>query len=158
MKLNADQNESVYATDVKTIDAIIKASYEVVSGEKGAPRQWERDNYLHHPGALYAFNHPVNGTYQDVFMTVEEFQKETDAMTMQTSFYETEINRDVRRFGNVAHVWSTYETRLEKEGPVSRRGINSIQLIFKTGRWFIVSWTFCKETESEKIPATFDKS
>ncbi len=49
--LNA-QNKN-YENDAQTIDALIKASYEVVSGEKGAKRQWERDNYLHYPKAIY---------------------------------------------------------------------------------------------------------
>ena len=40
---------------IHTIDALIKASYEVVSGEKGAKRQWERDNNLHHSKAVYSY-------------------------------------------------------------------------------------------------------
>ena len=34
------QNKS-FENDAKTIDALIKASYEVVSGEKGAKREWK---------------------------------------------------------------------------------------------------------------------
>lgn len=33
------QNKS-FENDAKTIDALMKASYEVVSGERGAKRQW----------------------------------------------------------------------------------------------------------------------
>jgi hypothetical protein len=46
---------------------------------------------------------------------LKDFHKETDAMVMDTAFYESEINREVRLFGNIAQVWSTYETRLEKK-------------------------------------------
>mgnify|MGYP003603431986 CR=1 FL=1 len=147
-----------FENDVKTIDALIKASYEVVSGEKGEKRQWERDNYLHHENAIYSFTEKKNGTTKQVVMAVKDFHKETDNMTMETAFYESEVNREVRIFGNIAHVWSTYETQLEKNGPVVSRGINSIQLIFENNRWSIISWTFSGENETNKIPATFDRN
>jgi len=149
------QNNS-FENDVKTIDALIKATYEVVSGEKGTPRQWERDNYLHHPKAMYSYFDRQK--QKQVTMTLQEFHKETDALVFETAFYENEINREVRVFGTIAHVWSTYETRLKKNGAVERRGINSIQLIFEDNRWFIISWTFCGESDKNRIPKTFDRN
>jgi hypothetical protein len=144
-----------FENDVKTIDALIKASYEVVSGEKGAQRQWERDHYLHHPKAIYSYFDREK--QEQVSMTLQEFHKKTDEMVFGTAFYENEVNREARIFGNIAHVWSTYETRLEKGGKVERRGINSIQLIFENNRWHIISWTFCGETDKNIIPKTFDR-
>lgn len=38
--------------DVETIDGIIKAYYDVISGPAGQPRDWDRDMSLHHPNAL----------------------------------------------------------------------------------------------------------
>jgi hypothetical protein len=141
--------------DVLTIDGIIKAFYEVVSGEAGEKRQWERDLSIHNPNAIYAYLDNVNGELKQVTMSLKDFHKETDAMVMETAFYESEINREVRIFGNIAHVWSTYETRLIKNGPVARKGINSIQLFFENGKWNIVSLIFERE-RAEKIPKTFD--
>lgn len=145
-----------YENDVTTIDALIKASYEVVSGEKGASRQWERDNYLHHPKAVYSFFDRKKE--KQTTMTLDEFHKETDDMIFETAFYESEVNREVRLFGNIAHVWSTYETKLQKDGPIARRGINSIQLIYENNRWYIISWIFSGETKTNNIPKTFDKN
>lgn len=150
-----EQNKS-FENDAKTIDTLIKASYEVVSGEKGAKREWERDNYLHHQKALYSFFH--SSRQEQVTITVQEFQRETDEMIFSTAFYESEVNREVRIFGNIAQVWSTYETKLEKDGRVERRGINSIQLIFENNRWYIISWIFCGETDKHVIPKSFDKN
>ncbi len=147
---------SAYENDVRTIDALIKASYEVVSGEKGATRQWERDHYLHHPKAVYSFFDKEQK--KQVTMTLAEFHQATDEMVFYTAFYESEVNREVRVFGNIAQVWSTYETRLEKGGRVERRGINSIQLVFENNRWYIISWTFCGESEQQRIPITFDRN
>jgi len=147
-----------FSNDAKSIDALIKASYEVVSGEKGAERQWERDRFIHHPNAIYSFTERNNEEKKQVVMSVKQFHQETDNMTMETDFYENEINREVRTFGNIAQVWSTYETRLEKDGPVMRRGINSIQLIFENERWSIISWIFDREIVSNRIPKSFDKN
>lgn len=141
--------------DVLTIDGIIKAFYEVVSGEAGEKRQWERDLSIHNPNAVYSYLDNVNGELKQVTMSLKDFHKETDVMVMETAFYESEINREVRVFGNIAHVWSTYETRLIKNGPVARRGINSIQLFFENEKWSIVSLIFERE-RAEKIPKTFE--
>ncbi|MGD1840035.1 MAG: hypothetical protein ACFB0B_03945 [Thermonemataceae bacterium] len=145
-----------YENDVKTIDALIKASYEIVSGEKGAQRNWERDTHLHHPKVVYSYLSQSKG--EQLTMTLKEFQQATDEMVAQTAFYESEVNREVRVFGNMAQVWSTYETRLEKGGKVVRRGINSLQLIYENNRWYIISWVFCGESENTPIPRTFDKN
>ncbi len=153
-KLPTQNNK--FENDVKTIDALIKASYEVVSGEKGAKRQWERDNYIHHSKAVYSYFSRQKG--KQVTLTLPEFHKETDEMVFDTDFYENEVNREVRIFGNIAHVWSTYETRLEKDGKVERRGINSFQLIYEKNRWHIISLIFCGENESNIIPKTFDRN
>lgn len=153
---NLKAQNKAFENDAKTIDAIMKASYEVVSGEKGAKRQWERDNYLHHPKAVYSYFDRKK--QKQCTMTLQEFHKETDEMVFGTAFYEAEINREVRLFGNIAQVWSTYETRLEKNGKVERRGINSIQLVFENNRWYIISWTFYGETDKNIIPKTFDRS
>jgi hypothetical protein len=141
--------------DVLTIDGIIKAFYEVVSGEAGEKRQWERDLSIHNPNAIYSYLDNINGELKQVTISLKDFHKETDAMVMEQAFYESEINREVRIFGNIAHVWSTYETRLIKNGPVARRGINSIQLFFENGKWSIVSLIFERE-RAEKIPKTFE--
>ena len=124
---NLNAQDSIFENDAKTIAALINATYEVVSGDKGAKRQWERDNYLHHPKAVYSFIDRQKN--KQVTLTLKEFHKVTDDMVFKTGFYEREVNREVRVFGNIAHVWSTYETRFEKDGKIERRGINSIQLI-----------------------------
>lgn len=158
MSLKVQSQSSEFSNDVKSIDAIIKASYEVVSGEKGEKRQWERDRFIHHPEAIYSFTERKNENATQIVMSVSDFHQETDNMIMETAFYENEVNREVRIFGNIAHVWSTYETRLEKNGPVMRRGINSIQLFYENERWYVISWIFDKELENNKIPKSFDRN
>ena len=154
--IRANAQNTAFEKDAQTIDALIKASYEVVSGEKGAKRQWERDRYLHHPQAVYSYFDKEKG--KQVTVSLDAFHQATDKMVFNTAFYESEVKREVRVFGNIAQVWSTYETRLEEDGKVERRGINSIQLVYENNRWYIVSWVFCGENESNIIPRTFDRN
>jgi hypothetical protein len=142
------------AEDVETLDGLMKASYEVVSGEKGTPRQWQRDMSLHHPNAVYSF--PPRSGEKQLTLTLEEFHGETDKLVLADGFFESEIAREVFQYGNMAHVLSSYETRTEKNGPVVARGINSIQLYNDGKRWWIVSWVFDREKEGNKIPAHLD--
>lgn len=142
--------------DVSTINGLMKAFYEVVSGEAGEKRQWERDLSIHSPKAIYSYMTNVNEELKQVTLSLNDFHKETDNMVLETAFYETEINREVKIFGNIANVWSTYETRLEKNGIVARRGINSVQLFYSNNKWEIISLVFDRETENNRIPQTFN--
>lgn len=147
---NADSEQINYplTEDVSSIEGIIKAFYDVVSGPKGAPRQWKRDRSLHHPKALITFTGKKNGKSYEQTMTLSEFHEMDEPYT--NGFYESEIKREVHQFGNIAHVWSAYETRFNKNGKVERSGINSIELYFDGTRWWIMSWIFDGLREDNK--------
>ena len=40
-----------YNDDVSSINSILNALYEVISGEKGEERDWDRERNLYHPKA-----------------------------------------------------------------------------------------------------------
>lgn len=127
--------------DVATIDGIMKAYYEVVSGPAGVERDWARDRSLHHPQAQVAIiRDRDDGSSFVAIMTLAEFHGPPGPA--ETAFYEFEIQREVRRHGANAHVWSTYEWRSEEDGPARGRGVNSIQMYFDGKRWFITEWMF----------------
>ncbi len=137
--------------DVATLDGIINAYYEVVSGPAG-PKQTERDKSLHHPLA----NVMVSGVDMTGLpflraMTLKEFH----ANMPPDEFYETEIHRITEKFGNITHVWSTYEYRNKPKGPTLGRGINSIQLYNDGDRWWILNWTYDNERTSNPIPDNY---
>ena len=59
----------------------------------------------------------------------------------------------VEQFGNIAHVFSTYESRHEKDAATrSRAGINSIQLVKLGDRWWIASIMWDAERPGVTIP------
>jgi hypothetical protein len=141
--------------DVTTLDGIIRALYEVISGPAGEPRQWDRDRTLWVEGAILARTsvHDDNQSSIEVF-TLDAYKEQTTPYLMQ-GFFEWEIHRVTRTFGNIAHIFSTYEARREPDGPVIARGVNSIELYFDGARWWIVAALWEKERSGNPIPAEF---
>lgn len=139
--------------DVSSIDGLVKAFYETISGAAGQPRQWGRDRNLYIPGVRFA---AVNERSGKVTMSVMDHQQYVDAVNdyfVRAGFFEKEIHRVEKRFGNIAHVFSTYETRAKADGPVTARGVNSIELVFDGTRWWIASAIWDEERPNNPIPA-----
>lgn len=153
--LGAQPAELPRPEDVTTLDGILRAYYEVVSGPAGEPRQTARDHSLHHPDARAI----VTGVDRDSEpyirnLKLEEYHQLSERAG-NPAFYEWEIHRVTQRFGNVAHVWSTYAFSDTEGGPVRGRGINSIQLYHDGARWWITAWIFDSERADNPIPAAF---
>lgn len=140
--------------DVASIEAIVKAFYEAVSGPAGAPRQWERDRALYLPDARFVSIGVAQGESEPraKVMDHQQFVDDSDASMVRDGFYEKETNRVIRRFGNVAHVFSTYEARQTPDGPVKQRGVNSLDLFFDGARWWIAAALWDVERAGNAIP------
>lgn len=148
------ENKYPLEADVKTIDGIIKAYYEVVSGPGGQPRDWKRDASLHKPNALVTITGKgKNNKPYVITQSLSEYHKGFG--TPKNGFFEYEIHRESQSFGNITHVWSTYETKTDINGPVTARGINSIQLCYDGNRWWILSWMFDSERPGNPIPKKY---
>jgi len=135
--------------DVSTLDGILNAYYEVVSGAEGEQRDWARDRSLHAPNASVGIVRTDDDGKPVVrMMTLGEYH----ASTGNRAFYEYEIHRVVEEWAHVTHVWSTYEWKTDLDGPAGGRGINSIQLVHDGDRWWITSWIFDGTGETPPIP------
>lgn len=140
--------------DGSSIDSIVKAFYEVVSGPAGTPRQWERDRALYVPGARFVSIGVAQGESEPRAKVGDhqQFVDDSGAAMVRDGFYEKETNRVVRRFGNVAHVFSTYEARQTPDGQVRERGVNSLDLFFDGARWWIAAALWDVERSGNPIP------
>jgi hypothetical protein len=98
-----------------------------------------------------------NGQIKLQMITLKQYHKNSDAALERDGFYENEISRKTENFGAVYHVWSTYQTKHEINGPVISRGINSIQLYFDGTRFWIISWVFDSESKEQPIPEKYLK-
>ena len=143
--------------DVSSIDGIVNAFYDVISGPAGQPRQWSRDRALYRPDVRFVAMSVRNGKPIASIMSHQEYVDGSDASFVKNGFFEAEIHRDVQQFGNMAHVWSTYESRQKAGGPVIDRGINSIQLYFDGTRWWIAGAVWEDERKDSPIPARYLK-
>ena len=141
--------------DVASPDAIIKAMYDTISGPAGK-RNWQRHRSLYLPGArLVPVGKRVHGEGGLQPMTVDEWIEQVTPYFAENDFWEAEIVRHTDRFGDMIHAFSTYEARNVKEGPAIARGINSIQLVFHEGRWWIASMMWANESKDNPIPGEF---
>jgi hypothetical protein len=141
--------------DVATIDGMIKAYYEVVSGPAGKPREWARDRTLYIKDLRFvSVESDKSGA---VTPRIEDHQAYVDASDHMSrrGFFEREIHRVTERFGPIAHVWSTYESRREDKGPVTARGINSIELFWDGKRWWIANAIWTEEGPGRPIPPEY---
>jgi hypothetical protein len=147
--------------DVSSIDAIISATYDVISGPAGQPRDWGRERSLFLPGARLiptsarAGASAPAGKLEPQVYDVDGFIERSRGL-LENGFYEKEIARRTERFGSIAHVWSTYESRHRADDPEPfMRGINSFQLFFDGERWWVVSIYWQQESPAAPIPDSY---
>lgn len=142
--------------DVESIDAIIAATYDVISGPAGKKRDWNRERSLFYPGARIMPTATVPGRndvkLEPQLLDVEKYIARVDPL-LQQGFYEAEIARKTEQYGRIAHVWSTYESRYkEDDSEAFMRGINSFQLFNDGRRWWILSIYWQHESPEHAIP------
>jgi len=139
--------------DVATMDGIISAFYDVVSGPAGQPRQWSRDSTLYVPGVLFiSTDVGKDGKPYHQIMSHQQFVDKYNASVVSQGFYEQEIHRVTTRYGTIAHVMSTYVMRRTANGPLIGRGVNSLELFYDKGRWWIVCDLWDEERPGNPLP------
>ena len=147
--------------DVASIDAIIKAAYDVISGPAGQKRDLDRERSLFIPGARLIPTALEPGLTSESkiapqILDVEAYIARVEPYFEKNGFYEKEIARKTEQFGHIAHVWSTYESRHTEEDPEPfMRGINSIQFFYDGERWWIVNIYWQHESIEDGIPAKY---
>jgi hypothetical protein len=129
---------SVRPADVATLDAIINATYDVISGPAGQARDWERFRSLYVPGARLM--PVVSGDKPAVrILTPEDYIRRVEPIFVKESFWERETSREVEMIGRIAHVLSHYESLHELNGTAFEHGTNSMQLFTDDSRWWVIS-------------------
>src|SRR5438876_350964 len=143
------------AADVATVDGVVKAYYDVITGPAGQPRQWSRDRSLYIPELRFvATGAGKQGPYAHV-MDHQAFVDSSDSAMVHGGFYEREVHRVTRSHGNIVQVLSTYEERRTADGPVDGRGINALQLVWDGQRWWVASAIWFDEDPAHPIPAEY---
>ena len=146
--------------DVASVDAIVKAVYDVISGPAGAPRDWDRMRSLFAPeGRMMAVGKRPDGSVGMRPMTPDDYIARNTRTFATTGFFESELARTTETFGQVAHVFSTYEARhAPSDATPFMRGVNSIQLVNDGKRWYVLSLVWRAEDPALPLPERYLQS
>ena len=143
--------------DVASPEAIVTALYDVISGDAGVERDWDRFRSLFHPTARLmpsGVNREGVGVARSI--TPEEYIERSGPVLTRDGFHEREIARKAERFGHMVHVWSTYDSVRSLSDPAPfMRGINSIQLFHDGSRWWVLSVYWLAESPGTPIPPEY---
>ena len=142
--------------DVSSPDAILAATYDVISGPAGK-RDWDRFRSLFAPGArLIAVQKRKDGNLEARVFTPDDYSNLGGPYFEKNGFFEREASRHADRYGHIMQVFSTYESRHDgKDAAPFARGINSFQLFFDGTRWWVVTIYWEEETPDTPLPKEF---
>jgi hypothetical protein len=143
--------------DVESVDAILAAVYDVISGPAGQKRNWDRMRSLFAPGARLIPTGPrQGGGYAARVLTVEDYITRAGPALERDGFFEREIGRVTERYGNIVHAFSAYDSKRTLADPQPfMRGINSFQLMNDGTRWWIVTIFWEPERPDNPIPERY---
>ncbi|HVR39163.1 MAG TPA: hypothetical protein VMU84_08700, partial [Thermoanaerobaculia bacterium] len=97
-----------------------------------------------------------DGVAGTLVMTTKDYIERAKPKLTETGFFERPVATRILRYGNIAHVWSTYETRdASNQEKASARGINSFELVRIGGAWKVQSILWEKEDAAHPIPPQF---
>ena len=140
------------AEDVASIDAIVAAVYSSISGPSGA-RDWNRFKSLMLPEArLTASVMDAKGRNVVRLRNVDQYIERAQSYFSTNPFYEHALVNKVQRFGNIAHVFTSYASMKEPGGKPFDRGVNSMQLMYDGKRWWVLSILWDDERPGNRLP------
>ncbi len=145
------QDRTANPDDVATIDGLIKAYYESVSGHPGK-RDGERMLSLFIEGGKISIG--LTGD-EPTHELAEDYLRTENFLTLANDFFEREISRDTQHFGYMANVISTYGiSDAMANTNYTVRGVTVFQLVRHNERWWILSTIW--QRESPELPLTAD--
>ena len=153
-------------SDVDTVEHLVAALYDVISGPQSKPRDWDRFRSLFLPdGRLGVIRPDAPATASEparksdaVLLTPDMYVERDDPYFKTHGFFERSIANRVEEFGNLVHVWSTYESRhAADDSKPFTRGINSIQIIHAQGRYWVASIMWDDERPGLTLPEKYLK-
>lgn len=146
--------------DVASVDAILAAVYQVISGDSGVARNWNRFRSLFATGArLIPIGPRPGGVFGTRVLTPEEYIQVSGPFLVNNGFHEREVAHRSERYGQLVHVFSTYESRRRAtDATPFARGINSIQLYHDGQRWWIMTIMWRGESPNLPLPPRYLES
>jgi hypothetical protein len=143
--------------DVDSIEHIIAAVYDVISGPAGT-RDWNRFRSLYYAGArMIPSRRDDKGVVTARVSSPDEYATRAQDFFSKEGFFENSVANRVESWDHIAHVWSTYESRHAKGEKPFARGINSFQLFNDGSRWWILTVYWESEDANHPLPEKYLK-
>ncbi len=151
----AQTNDDDTANNLATVDGIIHALYDAISGPVGQDRDWNtfRNLFAEDARMYIAVPDKDSGTTLKS-ITPEEYADRNQTRLSDIGFGEEELYRITNTYGAGTQVFSTYESHYtNKNGEEDiTKGINNIQLYFDGERYFIVSIFWDANAKNIEVP------
>jgi hypothetical protein len=136
-----------------TLDQLIKAIDSAITGPANRDRTCFRALFL--PDArLIPIRIAPDGTPTPSILTVEDWVNAV-AKRGTDMFHEHQLNVRTESWAHIAHLWSTYETKIGSDDKPTDRGINSIQAIYDGKQWHIIEIVWQAEVPTDPVPAKY---
>ncbi len=132
-----------------SIDGIIDELLDQITIEKGEKMDTTAIRNLFHPSAILTVADSTNAET----VSLNDFLTLLKDPYYEEGYLEKEIYKVVDEYNGIAQVFQSFYGK-DSEG-VEERGINSYQLTYYDGRWWIVSMLWTIESKSVEIPAKY---
>ncbi|HVX28578.1 MAG TPA: hypothetical protein VHB70_19670 [Parafilimonas sp.] len=150
-----NNNDDDTAYQLSTVDGIIHALYDVISGPVGQERDWAafRNLFAENAHMYIAVPDKDSGSILKS-ITPEEYSDRNQTRLSDIGFTENELYRITNTYGAGTQVFSTYESHYTDKNGVEdiTKGINNIQLFFDGDRYFIVSIFWDANAKNIEVP------
>jgi hypothetical protein len=136
-----------------TLDQLITAIDASITGPANKDRTCFRALFA--PDArLIPVRIAADGTATPHILSVQDW---IDAVAKYgaTPIAEHQLKVKTETWAHIAHLWSTYETKIATDGKQGDRGINSIQAIYDGQQWHVISITWQAETPADPVPEKY---
>ena len=134
---------------VESIDGIINELLDQITIEKGEKMDTAAVRNLFHPSAILTVADSTNAETA----SLDDFLNLLKDPYYEQGYLEKEIHKVVDEYNGIAQVFQSFYGK-DSEG-VNERGINSYQLTYYSGRWWIVSLLWTIESDNAGIPAKY---
>ena len=138
-----------------TAEDVVNELYRLVTIEKGQETDWEQVRQLFLPQAVIVLR--ISKTETQVFDVqgwIDDFKTwDEKAKVKETGFSEKIVKMKPRVFRDIANVFVLYEAAITGSTHPPTRGVDSIELIKKDGRWWIAAITNDLINADNPVPA-----
>lgn len=136
-------------TAVESINGIINELLDQITIEKGEKIDTAAVRNLFHPSAQFTIS---DSSFAET-VSLDEFLILLTDPYYEQGYLEREIHKVVDEYNGIAQVFQSFYGK-DSEG-VEERGINSYQLAYYKGRWWIVNLLWTLESKDVLLPEKY---